>query len=123
MIYRYELDEKGRVIDLLPDEAIFEHLPSIEVEFNFPFRSHFYKVVNDKLVEDKYDIEYLKEQLELDRQHRIGELLQNLKETDWKVIVNAELIQAGLQPKYPNLHEERQNWRDEINYLETQKPE
>ena len=59
MIYRYELDEKGRVIDLLPDEEIFQDLPSIEVEFNFPFRSHFYKVVKGKLVEDAYDAEYL----------------------------------------------------------------
>ena len=41
-----------------------------------------------------------------------------LEESDWKVIVNAELIQAGLTPKYPNLHLQRQAWRDEINQLE-----
>ena len=118
MIYRYELDEKGRVIDLLPDEETFQELPSIEVEFNFPFRSHFYKVVKGKLVEDAYDAEYLEEQAILNQEHRIVELLQLLKESDWKVIVNAELIQAGLQPKYPDLHKERQAWRDEINLLE-----
>ena len=49
---------------------------------------------------------------------RYVELFEMLKETDWKVIVNAELIQAGLPPKYPNLHTQRQAWRDEINQLE-----
>ena len=41
-----------------------------------------------------------------------------LEESDWKVIVNAELIQASLPPKYPDLHIQRQAWRDEINQLE-----
>ena len=41
-----------------------------------------------------------------------------LEESDWKVIVNAELVQAGLPPKYPDLHLQRQAWRDEINELE-----
>lgn len=50
--------------------------------------------------------------------YRLLELKTLLLETDWKVIVNSELIQAGLPLKYPNLHEERQAWRDEINKLE-----
>ena len=45
-------------------------------------------------------------------------LFRLLEESDWKVIVNAELLQAGLPPKYPNLHAQRQAWRDEINELE-----
>jgi len=49
---------------------------------------------------------------------RISELKVLLANSDWKVIVNAELVQAGLEPKYPNLHAERQAWRDEINELE-----
>lgn len=49
---------------------------------------------------------------------RIQELKKLLLETDWKVIVNAERLQAGLELKYPNLHSERQAWRDEINTLE-----
>jgi hypothetical protein len=49
---------------------------------------------------------------------RLQYLKQLLADTDWKVIVNAELIQAELPLKYPNLHEERQAWRDEINALE-----
>lgn len=49
---------------------------------------------------------------------RYQDLFRLLQESDWKVIVNAELVQAGLPPKYPNLHIERQAWRDEINNLE-----
>ena len=49
---------------------------------------------------------------------RYQELLRLLQDTDWKVIVNAELVQAGLLPKYPDLHAQRQAWRDEINVLE-----
>lgn len=49
---------------------------------------------------------------------RYQELLRLLQDSDWKVIVNAEMIQAGLQPKYPQLHAQRQAWRDEINQLE-----
>jgi hypothetical protein len=49
---------------------------------------------------------------------RYQELLRLLQDTDWKVIVNAELLQAGLPPKYPDLHSQRQAWRDEINVLE-----
>lgn len=50
--------------------------------------------------------------------NRIEELKQLLAATDWKVVVNAELYQSGLPLKYPNLHVERQAWRDEINELE-----
>jgi|694.fasta_scaffold90722_2 hypothetical protein len=52
--------------------------------------------------------------------NRIQELKQLLASTDWKVIVNAELIQVGLNLKYPELHAERQAWRDEINELENE---
>jgi hypothetical protein len=51
---------------------------------------------------------------------RYQELLRLLQDTDWKVIVNAELLQAGLPPKYPDLHAQRQAWRDEINQLEAE---
>lgn len=52
--------------------------------------------------------------------NRIEELKQLLALTDWKVVVNAELYQAGLPLKYPKLHAERQAWRDEINELENE---
>jgi len=51
-------------------------------------------------------------------QRKIVDLKIKLGDSDWKVVVNAELVQAGLPPKYPNLHEERQAWRNEINQLE-----
>jgi hypothetical protein len=51
-------------------------------------------------------------------QSRLAHLKSFLLETDWKVIVNSELLQAGLELKYPDLHVERQAWRDEINQLE-----
>jgi hypothetical protein len=53
-------------------------------------------------------------------QRKIVDLKIKLGDSDWKVVVNAELIQAGLPPKYPNLHEERQAWRDDINDLEAE---
>jgi hypothetical protein len=63
-----------------------------------------------------------KEELDYNKKIHNQGLIESYKmmllETDWKVVVNAELIQAGLPPKYPNLHEERQAWRDEINALE-----
>jgi hypothetical protein len=49
---------------------------------------------------------------------RYQELFTLLKNSDWKVIVNSELQQAGLPLKYPDLHKQRQAWRDEINELE-----
>jgi hypothetical protein len=49
---------------------------------------------------------------------RYQELFRLLNDSDWKVIVNAELLQAGLPLKYPELHKQRQAWRDEINELE-----
>lgn len=50
--------------------------------------------------------------------YKILELKQKLKETDWMITVNSELLQQGLEVKYPNIHNERQSWRDEINELE-----
>lgn len=51
---------------------------------------------------------------------KIRDLKMLLQESDFKVIVNQELIAAGLDPKYDpsDLHDERQAWRNEINALE-----
>jgi len=38
----------------------------------------------------------------------ISNLKFALSESDWKVVVNSELVQIGLDIKYPNLHTERQ---------------
>jgi len=73
-------------------------------------KSEGYRVVKKSFYEPLVDKELA--------QQRIIELKQLLADSDWKVIVNSELIQEGIQPKYPNLHAERQAWRDEINQLE-----
>lgn len=67
------------------------------------------------VIDNTFKTKYLNE---IDNKNRIEELKSLLAATDWKVTVNAELLQAGLPLKYPNLHEERQAWRDEINELE-----
>lgn len=67
------------------------------------------------VIDNTFKTKYLNE---IDSKNRIEELKSLLAATDWKVTVNAELFQAGLPLKYPNLHEERQAWRDEINELE-----
>lgn len=118
MRYRYELDSKNRVTGLLKDNEANAHLDYVEVEINFPFIPFFYGVRDHKLYEIGLDAEYIQEQQVLDKKYRIKKLKKWLTESDWKVVVNAEYYQAGLPPKYPNLHQERQAWRDEINELE-----
>lgn len=57
---------------------------------------------------------------ELQKDARIRDLKFWLQESDFKVIVNQELIAIGKPPKYDpvKLHAERQAWRDELNDLE-----
>jgi hypothetical protein len=66
-------------------------------------------------LDENYKVKYL---AKIEARNRIEELKMLLAQSDWKVIVNSELIQEGLEPKYPELHSERQAWRDEINSLE-----
>jgi hypothetical protein len=66
-------------------------------------------------IDENYKANFLAEVVS---RNRIDELKALLSSSDWKVVVNAELFQAGLPLKYPNLHAERQAWRDEINQLE-----
>jgi hypothetical protein len=67
---------------------------------------YFYDLVDEYYQTDKY------------KNKKIIELKKLLSDSDWKVIVNSELVQAELPLKYPDLHTERQAWRDEINQLE-----
>lgn len=48
--------------------------------------------------------------------HRILELKQNLKDTDYQAIKYAEGIIGA--PEYYDIKQKRQEWRDEINRLE-----
>ena len=118
MKYYYELDEYGRICSLSEDKMFEGTLPTIELETDVNFKLSYYGIKNGKIFEiglteeEKQTIENNTKPI------RIQLLKKLLEESDWKVVVNAELIQAGLPPKYPNLHEERQAWRDEINALE-----
>ena len=92
-------------IDLTQEE--FEQIVE-DLDFTF--------VENNSLIVNKSFKAFYTTQV--DNKSRINELKGLLTLTDWKVVVNAELLQAGLPLKYPNLHAERQVWRDEINALE-----
>ena len=117
--YYYSLDEKNRITALYPEPWLGEDQPSIELETDVGFITGFYGI-NDEgnLYEIGFDEEYIQEQEFENKIHRIKKLKMFLEQTDWKVVVNSELVQEGLLPKYPNLHAERQAWRDEINELE-----
>ena len=94
----------------LYNENLKDLISTDNLEFSEVLKSEGYQIVNEKFFKPLL----IKES----NQQRILELKRTLQETDWKVVVNTELIQVGLPPKYPNLHEERQAWRDEINALE-----
>jgi hypothetical protein len=116
--YYYALDTYNRIVHITEDEI--DYYSSIELEENdFKKINLFYHgIVNNKLVEIGKTKEEIENEQKQFRDLRILELKQLLIETDWKVVVNSERIQAGLPLKYPNLHQERQAWRDEINKLE-----
>ena len=116
--YYYSLDEKNR-ITALSEIPWLENQESVQLETDVGFITGFYGVKNGKLYEIGFDEDFIKQTQKNEIQHKIRKIKMFLENSDWKVVVNAELIQAGLPPKYPNLHEERQAWRDEINKLES----
>jgi hypothetical protein len=96
-------------IELELDDAEFKEL-SDNLDFVF--------IKNNKpVIDNTFKTKYLNK---INNKNRIEELKSFLANSDWKVIVNTELIQVGLKAKYPNLHAERQAWRDEINTLENE---
>ena len=117
---RYELDSNGKVINLFDEnDESNQNLPLIEWDFiKYPFIGSYYKIENGSIIIAGFSQEIIKQQNLILNQQRIKKLKKLLEETDWKVIVNSELIQQGLPIKYINLHQERQSWRDEINQLE-----
>lgn len=50
--------------------------------------------------------------------NKIIELKELLKETDWMIVANSELIQQNLEIKYKDIHKKRKEWRKQINILE-----
>jgi hypothetical protein len=116
--YYYSLDEHNRINHITNNVIDYYKEIELTVEEYNSIRLSETGIVDGKLVY----VGKLKEEKDLEisfnKVSRIAELKQMLAETDWKVIVNSELIQAGLTLKYTNLHQERQAWRDEINALE-----
>jgi len=118
--YYYALDEHKRFIHITEEELnYYEKIDLQEKDFE-QIITNYHGLLNGKIVTIGQTEE---EKVSFAKQHNQG-LIEGykimLQETDWKVIVNAELIQAGLPPKYPDLHEERQAWRDGINDLEAE---
>jgi hypothetical protein len=116
--YYYALDEHKRFIHITEEELnYYEKIDLQEKDFE-QIITNYHGLLNGKIVTIGQTEE---EKVSFAKQHNQG-LIEGykimLQETDWKVIVNSELTQAGLPPKYPDLHKERQAWRDEINALE-----
>jgi HAMP domain-containing protein len=118
MKYYYSLDSHSRINHITTTEiSYYQTIELTEAQFK-TIKLGETGVSNGALVQLGKIQEIIElEQIEI-KTSRILELKQLLQDSDWKVIVNSELIQAGLPLKYPDLHQERQAWRDEINQLE-----
>jgi hypothetical protein len=122
--YLYAVDEKNRLTEIYEEneQTLLKYYYYLKGEFeendvnNIIFNEH--GVIDGKIIYIGIDQERKKREELTAKKDRIIELKTFLLETDWKVIVNSELIQQGLAPKYENLHAERQAWRNEINQLE-----
>jgi hypothetical protein len=120
MKYFIHLNKSGYVEAYGPDKVTedafeFEIPEDILEDFQINFPSYKFSN-NDTMVKDTQTLEQ-REAIAY-RFNRTNELKALLAASDWKVVVNSELFQVGLPLKYPNLHAERQAWRDEINELE-----
>jgi hypothetical protein len=122
--YLYAVDENNRLTEIYEEneKTLLKHPHYLKGEFeennvkNIVFGEH--GVLDGEIIYIGIDQEGKKRDELTAKKDRIIELKTFLLETDWKVIVNSELIQEGLTPKYQNLHTQRQAWRDEINQLE-----
>jgi hypothetical protein len=122
--YLYAQDEHNRITDIHEEneETLLQYGAYLKGDFESSLVSKlnlgYDSIINGKIVHIGLVASEIKKINENQKLARIQDLKQLLIETDWKVVVNAERIQEGLPPKYPNLHKERQAWRDEINQLE-----
>jgi hypothetical protein len=122
--YLYAQDEHNRITDIHEEneETVLQYAPYLKGEFDSSLVSKlnlgYDSIINGKIVHIGITKQEEKSIIENEKNARIQDLKQLLTETDWKVVVNAERIQAGLPLKYPDLHSQRQVWRDEINQLE-----
>ena len=122
--YLYAQDEHNRITDIHEEneETLLQYGPYYRGEFDSSLVSKlnlgYDSIINGKIVHIGITKQEEQSIIENEKIARVQDLKQLLIETDWKVVVNSERIQAGLPLKYPNLHQERQAWRDEINKLE-----
>lgn len=109
ILYALNLGEDGRILSTTFDEfAPIEH-PRVG------------ELPEGDLYEYKYvDGEFIHDPLPeiINNSARIAELKQNLADTDYIVIKIAE--GAATWDEYPEIKEQRQAWRDEINQLESE---
>lgn len=117
MKYYYILDQSSRISFISPNLFSNEAL-EIELETIDNIELGYHGVIDGKIVYIGQTEDELKNSKKIDVLQTIRVYKQLLEDSDWKVIVNSELIAIGLEPKYTNLHQERQAWRDEINRLE-----
>lgn len=122
--YLYAKDEHNRITEIHEEnnETIEKYDHYIHGEYEealvLKLKLGFDSIVDDKILRIGFVESELKS-ISLNKKiSRIQYLKELLIQTDWKVIVNSELIQNGLPAKYLDLHNERQAWRDEINNLE-----
>lgn len=109
MLYALKLDDDKRVLSITLDEYAPSDQPRVK---EFPEGDIYeYRYVDDKFLYDPLPIV-------VDNSVRIAELKQLLVETDYIVIKVAEGVATW--EDYPEVKEQRQAWRDEINELESQ---
>jgi hypothetical protein len=122
--YLYAQDEHNRITDIHEEneETLLQYGAYLKGDFESSLVSKlnlgYDSIINGKIVHIGITKQELESVAQSQKIARIQELKQLLIETDWKVVVNAERIQAGLPIKYEQLHNERQAWRNEINILE-----
>lgn len=109
MLYALNLSEDNRILSVTYDEYAPKEQPRVE---SFPEGNLVdYKYINGEFIHDPLP-------QVIDNSVRIAELKQNLADTDYIVIKIAEGVATW--EDYPNIKEQRQAWRDEINQLESE---
>lgn len=108
-MYALNLSEDNRILSVTSDEFAPAEQPRVETlpEGN---------IIEYKFINDEFVYEPLPEVV--DNSARIAELKQNLADTDYIVIKIAEGVATW--EDYPEIKEQRQSWRDEINQLESE---
>ena len=109
MMYALNLDDKNRILSITFDKYAPIHQPRVE------------KLPEGNVCDYLFvDGEYIYNPLPkvVDNSARIAELKKNLSDTDYIVIKIAEGVATW--EDYPDIKEQRQAWRDEINQLESE---